>query len=147
MAQTLKIVHHTSLVTLAGTTVTSKQGATGDDKGTPFELSVTGTCEPKVGQLATATGRLLYDADSDFPITYLYGTFWADKDCYLQFLTDATEVTVPVTAFIPVTVPKQILASAGTTNLAAEPTLAAIDEISLWNESGSTLNFLMELFL
>lgn len=134
---------------IRGAARAGQQGDTDDSADTAYELTasttpaITGTIHDPTGSLATATARKIYDAANDFPATFDYMHFVATQDCFIQFLTAATEVSFKVAAYVPFVLAGfgQLLASAGTTELAAAPTLAAITEIVIYNNSGSTLYF------
>jgi len=128
-----------------GNEKTGKHGTATDDPKVPFEYTVTGTTQGDVGSLATASVRQIWASESDYPTTFDYFHFWADQDCYLQFVTASTNFIVKVEAKIPFVLPGfgTLLAAANTTAITGgtEPTLAAIATINLGNYSGSTLNY------
>jgi hypothetical protein len=122
-----------------------KQGEADSAVGTAFELTVSGTCHFLEGTLATATVITLWDDDNDFPADFDYLYFWADQDCYLQFVGTATNFTLKVEAYCPFVLPgfDELLAAASTTLITGgtEPTMESIDSVALGNYSGNTLNY------
>ncbi len=141
---TLNLWNYFSLDTQGGEK-TGKQGTSTDGPLVPFALTVDGTSQSDTGTLATATVRQIWASASDFPTTFNYFHFWADQDCYLQFVSGATNFTIKVEAKVPFVMPGfgTLLAAANTTAITGgtEPTLAAVATINLGNYSGSTLNY------
>lgn len=149
---TLSIINNFEMAA-QGHTHSGKQGTYSDSSSTAFELTasttpaITGLAHSVTGSLATATWITLWDDDNDYPADFDYLHFWADQDCYLQFVGTATNFTVKVAAKVPFTLSgfDELLAAASTTDLSAEPTMESIDHIMLGNHSGSTLNYRLTL--
>ena len=142
---TFKVVNHIEMATSTGRTITAKQGSTGDDRDTPFDVTVSGTTHQRDNTLATATAVTIYDSTADLPATFDHGFFWSDQACQIQLVTSATNVTTDVIAKVPYVFTGKILGAADTTNISAAATTTAIDEITLWNGSGSTMNYTLTL--
>lgn len=141
----LEIINNFTIST-QGDTIDGKQGAAVDGMNDPFAFQATnGTAQKRIGTLATATVVSIYDEDSDYPTGFEYFHFWADQDCYLQFIAQATHVVHKVEAKTPFVLPgfDDILGAASTTAITGgtEPTLSKIDSIILGNYSGTTLNW------
>ena len=138
---TLKVINNISLATSTGATVTAKQGSSSDASTTAFDVTVTGTTHARDGSLATATAATIYDSTADLPATFDHGYFWSDQACQIQLVTSATNVTTDVIAKVPYVFTGKILGAADDDNISAAATTTAIDEITLWNGSGSTMNY------
>lgn len=146
---TLSIISSFEMTDIRGVARSGRQGASDGAIGTAFPLTasttpaITGLIHGPSGQLATATARKLYDAANDFPATFDYSHIVGDQDFYIQLITAATEVKFKVAAKVPFCIAGfgQLLASAGTTEMSAEPTLAAITKIVIFNASGTTLSY------
>lgn len=135
-------------ISVNGRTVTGKQGATTDAADDYFEITVDGKVIESHEQLATATVRTLWDDDSHTPVDFDYFFFWADQDCYLQFVGATINFTVKVEAKVPFVLSfDSILAAADTTDITGgtEPTLEDIDHVVLGNYSGNTMNYQVAL--
>lgn len=143
---TLKIINNFTIDTL-GRTRTGKQGAAVNDFDAEHEVTVDGTMHEYIGPVATATVKKVWDKDTHLPTGFDYGYFWSDTACYLQLVSGATEVVIPVTALVPVAVPHSIVATAGTTDITggSEPTVAVLDHINVGNYSGGSLNCQLSL--
>jgi hypothetical protein len=133
-----------------GQLVTGKHGAATASRFTPFEMTVTGTSHQRTGSLATDAGgsegyATIYDSTTDLPATFDHGYFWADQACQIQLVTAATNVVMEVDAKVPFSFAGTLLAAASTTNMTDVASLAAIDEITIGNESGSTMNYRLTL--
>lgn len=148
MSATLKITSN-FLVELNGVQHSGKQGTITDGIDDPFEVTVDGKIHHIGGTLATATVVTLWDEDSASLPDFDYGWFWADQDCYLQLIAQATNVIFKVEAKVPFWVPgfDQILAAANTTAITGgtEPTMSDLDSLVLGNYSGNTLNYALAL--
>lgn len=131
-----------------GAEKTGKQGSSTDSPKTPFAITVDGLVHQVTGQIATATVKALWDDDDDLPATIDYFHFWADQDCYLQFVTSATSVVFPVLAKVPFVLSGNTMLGAATnTDITggATPSVVEIDHINCGNYSGSTLNFVVSV--
>jgi hypothetical protein len=146
MSVNLNVANYFSVVSNGQQSI-GKQGNATDDPKTEYAVSVTGNVTKKSGQLATATASLIYGSqDLLTPFTYLH--FWADQDCYLQFIGSSTNVTVKVKALVPYVMSVDgILPAANTTEITggATPSLQTIASIYLGNYSGTTLNYTISL--
>lgn len=136
---------------LLGSETTAKQGTTTDDPRTPFAITAAGHEYDVKGTLTTATVKTLWDEDSNFPATFLYGFLWTDQIAYVQLIAQATNVVHRLGAKQPFVLPgySTCLGAENTTIIAGgtEPTLSQIDSIVLGNYSGSTLNYRLVLVL
>lgn len=146
MTVNLNIANYFSVVS-NGSQAMGKQGNATDDPKTEYAISITGNVTRKANTLATATVNQLYGTqDLLTPFTYLH--FWADQDCYLQFIGSSTNVTVKVKALVPYVMSVDgILPAANTTEITggATPSLQTIASIYLGNYSGTTLNYTISL--
>ena len=131
-----------------GTVTRGKHGAVTDSIQVPKVISVTGTVHEVLGSLAATTAATIYDADADLPALPDFMYFWADQAYQLQLLTDDTEVTHSGAAEVPTILSQGgalgsigLLASAVTTNISAVATLAALDEITIFNTAASAMAY------
>lgn len=131
-------------VTSQGTTLTGKQGLASSDFAEGYDITVTGYVQRIIGAISTASVRKLYDDDEDFPTDPLYWHFWADGNCYLQFVGTGTNFILPIAAYVPQTLyGATMLAAASTTDITggSEPVLADIDHINVGNYSGASISY------
>ena len=145
MAATLKIINNAEIV-LLGETVTVKQGSTDDGIKTAFEFSVTGEgSHIPAGILATASAATIWDDDTHQPDDFDYFIYWADQDSYIQIIGSGSNAIFKVEAKMCFVIPgfDTILAAADTTKITggSEPSLTDIDNITIGNYSGETMNF------
>ena len=144
MAATLKIIDNME-VTIGGVTFRIQQGASGTNVKTADEVSVTGQCHYVASTLATATVITVWDDDNDFPIDFQYLKYKADQDSYIQIVGSATNAIFKVEAnkVFSLSGFDTILAAADTTIITGgtEPTLTDIDNITIGNYSGETMNY------
>jgi hypothetical protein len=68
-------------------------------------------------------------------------------DMYIQLITAGTEVRFKVLAKVPFIIPGygSLIATAGTTAMAAEPVVAAIAKIYVANYSGGSGNYVLTI--
>lgn len=144
---TLNLWNYFSLVS-QGAEKTGKQGAIADASQTPFAVTVDGVCLDDTGSLATATVRTVYNDSNQFPTAVDYLFYWADQNSYIQLVFGASNVILPVLAYVPfVLAPLAAdldgLAAANTTIITGgtQPTLTDLDKVVIGNYSGSTMNY------
>ena len=151
---TLSILNSFSMPS-QGVTVTGKQGAAADATSTPFDLTgstvpvIAGTSHRRTGVIATATVATIYDSSNDLPATFDYAHLWADTKLYVELITSATSVVIPVAAYVPFVIPGfgTMVGSAGTTAITGgtEPTCTAIAKIIIGNYSSGNSNYTLTL--
>lgn len=145
---TLNIVNNFSLES-QGSTFTGKQGLAASEFAEEFGITVTGTIHQVIGSLATASVKAVYDDDDDVPADWDYLFFWADQDCYIQIIGSGTNVTFKVAAKQPFVLPgfDLVLGAADTTAITGgtEPTLQDVDQVTIGNYSGTTMNYLFAI--
>lgn len=127
-----------------GVEYSGKQGAADDEPEDSFDRTVDGNVQSQSGALATAAVRTIWDEDDDNPTGFDYLFFWADQDCYLQLVGQATNVTLKLVAKVPFCLSTDKILAAGdtTANTAGlTPSVEAIDSIVLSNVSGTELNY------
>lgn len=147
MSVTATVVNNLTMSS-QGSTITAKQGTSTDDFDEGYDITATGDAHKNIGTLATATIRKIYDDDTHFPVDPIYWHFWADGNCYLQWVGSGTNFIVPVASKVPfVLYGHTLLAAADTTDItgASEPTLTDIDHLILGNYSGSTINYVLTI--
>jgi hypothetical protein len=130
---------------LLGVEHSGKQGSAESEPEDSYDITVDGTYQGQSGTLATNLVRGLWDEDEDNPTGFDYLFFWADQDCYLQLIGQATNVILKIEANVPFTLSSdQMLAAANTTGMSAgvAPSVEAIDAIYLSNLSGENLDYL-----
>ncbi len=144
MSATLSVVNYFELVT-QGLTFSGKQGLPASLPSDVFDITVTGTCHPIMGTLATAGAVTVYDDDDDVPTGFDYLFFWSDQICYLQLITASGSVVHRVAAYTPFVLPGYgtVLANTSTTPIAggAEPATVDIDSVVIGNYSGTSMNY------
>ena len=140
----LNIINNFELNNL-GINIAGQQGIPGGGSAPtdPFLLSVNGQSQMTPGTLATATAQKIWDAAINVPATFAYFFFVADQNCYLQFITSATNFIVLTVAGVPFVLSSQsMLAAAATTAMTGTtPTVTSIAKIYAQQNSGVTSNF------
>ena len=130
-----------------GETVTGKHGTITDLRETPTTLTVTPTVYRKIGTLANDSAATLWDEDAGDFNTFEFLHFWADQRCYLQLVSEATNVVLKLLAKAPFTLSTEYLLAAEDTTIigGSEPSATAMDSIVLGNYSGVTINYKLAL--
>jgi hypothetical protein len=146
---TLEIVTN-AVLDAQGLETVCKQGAIADSLSTAYSITavtITGNKHQRGNALATSTIVKVYDSSTDTPATFDYLHFWADVDMYIQLITAGTEVRFKVLAKVPFIIPGygSLIATAGTTAMAAEPVVAAIAKIYVANYSGGSGNYVLTI--
>lgn len=127
-----------------GVEISGKQGSYTDDPKEPFSITVTGNAHQAQGTCATSTVKKIWDDDESIVTTITYFFFWADQDCFIQFVTSGTNFVVPVLAKTPFILSgNTMIAAANNTDISggASPSVVEIDHINIGNYSGNLLNF------
>lgn len=136
-------------ITVRGKETVGWQGTdAANDANDAFTLTVDGKALDKPGQLATGSGRTIWDEDSEDPTTFDYLFLVSDQDLDFQIIGSATHCVLRVKAGVPFVLSYDtILGVANTTEITggATPTYESIDSIRISNRSGTTANY--QLFL
>lgn len=149
MSQTLKIRNNFTLTPLTGSPIQGKQGSIADDIDDFFSIAVTGYAHLFTGLITTGAAMAkLYDAAVNVSVTApVYIHFWADQDCYLQFIGSASNYIVKVTAKEPyIMSTNNCLAAVSTTaySSATAPSVETLAKVYCGNYSGTNANAILQ---
>src|SRR5262245_31500588 len=88
-------------IDILGQLVSGQQGSSTTPPQDGYAFTVSGEVLSRIGSVATATVKTIYDDDSDFPADWDYLWFKADQDVYLQIIMGSSNFTVKVEANLP----------------------------------------------
>lgn len=143
MSVNLNVINNFTLTNL-NFTDQGCQGVPGDGTiaTTAYAISINGYVKRMSLSLATATALKIWDSSVDSPTTFSYLWFNADQNCYLQFITSATNFICQTVKGVPFTLSAQtILCAANTTPISGSaPSTTVIAKIYVQQNSGNSAN-------
>lgn len=147
MTASVKIIN-TATLTSDGVPLVAKHGPSSLDIDEAFEYSVNGQGNVLQGQVADAAMKTAWDS-TDNPTTWAYCHLTVDQDgCFAGFIEATTRVIFQLKANVPLVLPLNLmLAAVSTSDISGSPAVTAITKIQVLNNSGTTVNYRLAIYL